>query len=258
MVENHVTSFVFVVASSSATVSYPVEKAYSMSCAIAVFAKTIGLSAVKTRLAADIGIQSAEAFYALSIEAVREVLQMAQSSSELDISPHWVLAEEEAPKLAQWSGFPALWTGEGGLGDRLAQVSSHLFETHEMVMFVGTDSPQLSPAVFDEAIRLALANPDDCIAGPADDGGFYLFVSKNPVDANIWKSVSYSLETTLQELVSKIEDTGRQVHYLSSRLDVDTADELQKLKVEFKQNKLNLLPAQDMLLQWIEANAHWN
>jgi len=102
-----------------------------MKIAIATFAKTIGLSKVKTRLAKSIGDENAEAFYRLSVSAVREVLQKTQEQNP-SIFPHWALGEEEAVDLEQWRSFPCLWTGEGGLGTRLSNVSSMLLNDHDI------------------------------------------------------------------------------------------------------------------------------
>ena len=76
-----------------------------MKCAIAIFAKTIGLSPVKTRLAVSIGQDKAEQFYRLSIACIEDVLRAVVSENP-SIFPHWVLAEEEGPTHFAFGSFP--------------------------------------------------------------------------------------------------------------------------------------------------------
>jgi hypothetical protein len=70
--------------------------------ALAIFAKTLGVSSVKTRLANEIGVQLAEEFYALSVAAIKEVATVTHRMSEGEIVPHWALAEEQSVDNPQW------------------------------------------------------------------------------------------------------------------------------------------------------------
>lgn len=222
-----------------------------MKCALAIFAKTIGMTPVKTRLAADIGVRAAETFYRLSIDCVGACVREAVAFNP-HIVPFWVLAEEEAVDLDQWRGFNSMWTGEGGLGSRLATVSEALFEDHDAVVFIGTDSPQLTSDIFQEAYDRISSTQHGCVAGPAEDGGFYLFGSAKPVQREIWESVHYSLNTTLAELQALLEDTGRPIDALTVEQDADVADDLARLEARLDQQRSKLLPAQLELLQWLQ------
>ena len=223
-----------------------------MKLAVGIFAKTIGLSSVKTRLAADIGKAESEAFYAMSVDAVADVLNQAQRNTDGTIVPVWTLAEEAAPNLSQWSGFNAIWTGEGGLGKRLANVSEALFADYDAVALIGTDSPHLRPNLFEDVLRQLEQDPATHVAGPADDGGFYLYASTRPIDRNIWEKVTYSVDTTLEELVSLIEAEGQKVKYLASESDVDVVADLQKLERALSVSESALVPAQTRLLDWLK------
>lgn len=224
-----------------------------MKCAVAVFAKTIGLSPVKTRLAASLGTKKAEAFYSLSVSAVTETLGAVQASGQ-DIRPFWCVAEEDGPQQEQWSRFPAIWTGEGGLGERLANICERLFEDHDAVMLMGTDSPQLSPDYLLNAFRVVKENPDDCVAGPAADGGFCLFVSANPVAREIWEKATYSVDTTLAELTAHLLEQDMFVRLLETMQDVDTFDDLKTLKAFLELNKDSLPAGQKRILDWINSS----
>lgn len=223
-----------------------------MKVALGIFAKTIGLSPVKTRLAADLGIEKAERFYQLSVAAIENVVSDFANLND-DFYPHWALAEKEAVGHSQWQTFPTLWTGEGGLGERLATISEKLFEDHDAVILIGTDSPQLGMATFGETVEFLERSSDSCIVGPAKDGGFYLFASRKPISRKIWESVSYSSEATLSELQRKIEVDSREVICLAEEQDVDNLGDLRSLKARLMDLSDSLSPDQLKLLEWLNT-----
>lgn len=226
--------------------------AFPMRCAVAIFAKTIGYSKVKTRLAQTIGQSKAEAFFALSIACVEEMVAAAGEAFPEQISAVWAVAEEDA--LVEWqrSSFPALWTGEGGLGARLATVSHTLFETHDAVIMIGTDSPQLSPNVLIETLSLLASGQHKVVAGPALDGGFYLFGTSGPLPRELWEGVGYSRDDTLSSLEAAIVAAGGSVHHLKAEQDVDELADLLTLKSFLQKNNPVAGSAQHALLDWLE------
>ena len=225
-----------------------------MKCAVAVFAKTIGLSPVKTRLSARIGQEKAEAFYRLSISCVEAVLQRVRAENP-DVFPFWVLAEEEAPLRTEWNSFPAFWTGEGDLGDRLSNVSHQLLKNHDAVFLIGTDSPQMSPNQMSQNIEKLEENPVcQHIAGPATDGGFWLWGSRQTLPLEIWQRVPYSTNTTLEALLREVNDYGHHVIIDQELQDVDELKDLLTLQVTLERKTGRLLAAQDKLLRWLQEH----
>lgn len=223
-----------------------------MRCAIAIFAKTIGLSPVKTRLAASIGQEQAEEFYRLSVSCIEAVLQSVVVDNP-NVFPHWVLAEEEGTARSEWRSFPALWTGDGGLGDRLANVSHGFLESHDAVILMGTDSPQIDPKRILRTVEtLGNTLPNQHVVGPATDGGFWLWGSRETLPLKIWQSVTYSTETTLEELVKATNDHGHSVTTRHEMQDVDVLEDLTTLQLTLEQQGSVLLPAQVSLLKWLQ------
>ncbi|MEX0386376.1 TIGR04282 family arsenosugar biosynthesis glycosyltransferase [Spiribacter onubensis] len=223
-----------------------------MKVAVAVFGKTAGLSPVKTRLAQDIGLSNAQAFYRLSVAAVAETVGTLAERDPLALRPHWAVAEPQAVGFAQWGAFPAIWTGEGALGERLHQVYSALAKSHDAVILMGTDSPQLTPAAIAEAIERLEGRPDACVIGPALDGGFYLFAAGIPLAPEHWTGVAYSEATTLNELVSRISGGGVPVAFLPARTDADTVDDLASLRTELAAI-VAPSPSQSRLRDWLKT-----
>ena len=225
-----------------------------MSAALAIFAKTKGLSPVKTRLAADIGTDLAEAFYDLSVAATAEMALATQQQSHNAVEPYWALAESHAIDAPQWQMLNTLWTGDGDFGLRLHRVYSTLLTTHEQVVLIGTDSPQLEPERITSALlqlKMQLKmQPKTCVIGPCVDGGFYLFAANTAIPQSVWTQVTYSSESTLRELVSNLKNVGMAVVLLASDGDVDTADDLKPL-MQALQLKHGLRPQQQRLYDWL-------
>ena len=82
-----------------------------MSGAIAVFVKTPGLSPVKTRLASQLGKETAEAFHLAAAQSVSSVVQ--QLSKLADIQSYYAVAEQVALNHNYWQDLPCVWQGEG-------------------------------------------------------------------------------------------------------------------------------------------------
>ena len=217
-----------------------------------IFAKTVGVSPVKTRLAASIGVARAESFYRLSVDAVADIAQAVRKLNQNRLTPYWAVGESDSVHLDCWKSFKAMWTGDGGLGQRLHTVYSTLLKTNDYVVMIGTDSPQLQPDVLIDAIERLESKSVSCVIGPCLDGGFYLFASRVPIPEVIWMGVEYSQSTTLTELADLLTDTGMSIDYLDPQGDVDTVDDLARLADDLAINDQRL-PAQDRLAQWFTS-----
>ncbi len=220
-----------------------------MNGAIGIFAKTADLSPVKTRLAETIGVAKAKAFYALSVAATAEIVQLACAAPAHNLTPFWALAEEDALARKQWQDFACLWTGEGGLGQRLHHIYSTLYKQYDYVMLIGTDSPQLSLHHFELAITTLRDAPDKVVMGGAEDGGFYLCGAARHIPPYVWTGVQYSQSTTRAELSAALAQNGIETVELLSLRDIDTEADLIMLR-----DVLADMPrthAQTQLYDWI-------
>lgn len=222
-----------------------------MSTAIAIFAKTIGLSPVKTRLAKDIGSYQAEKFYSLSVNVIEELLIKLKKQSNNQIIPYWALAEESGVLNSRWKEFDVIWTGEGGLGMRMFNVSKELLKKHDKVIMIGTDSPQFEAETILRAIDKLSRNPHDSIIGPAFDGGFYLFGSTKLIEENIWTSVTYSREDTLEQLLLKLDKRNISYSFTKKMSDVDEIQDLKCLYEALHSLKNRQTQHQKRLMKWL-------
>lgn len=231
-----------------------------MKIAIGVFAKTPDLSPVKTRLAQTIGIPMADVFYKKSVAGVAGNLrdlkialaETAVTKNEaLSLSIYWALAEEEGVNSPFWKGKTCLWTGAGSLGQRLNQVSKALFENHDYVFVMGTDSPQVGAAPLLKALVTMVENRGKAIVGPCSDGGFYLFGMENPLGESFWTHIQYSQGDTCQQLIDSLKEKAQAFEILPAYGDVDVAEDLIRLKKELLENQEALNEEQKDLLNWL-------
>jgi glycosyltransferase A (GT-A) superfamily protein (DUF2064 family) len=210
--------------------------------ALAIFVKTPGLSPVKTRLAAGIGVAKAEHFYRLAVEAVAEVA----AASIPSLVPYWAVAERAAMDDPMWSGFDRISQGEGGLGDRLDHVYARLLARHGSVLLIGADSPQITARGLADAA--GAAHP--FAMGRAEDGGFWLFGGDRPINGAVWRAVPYSASDTADRLVARLEG----VTFVETLRDVDEAGDLVALRTALA-GLAAPVPAQAALAAWLDGIA---
>lgn len=220
--------------------------------AIAVFVKNPNLTPVKTRLAKGIGKKEAIEFYERSCQATQEVVAAwsKNTSPKVTIHPYWAIAEAGTKGRAPWREFPFVEQGDGDLGARLDKVYGELRASHDMVMLLGSDSPQIDPGLLDQAVKQSQGA--DFVIGPARDGGFYLLLGKHRVPRTIWQQTPYSDAKTCGTLVDLLRKAGHTISMMDPLDDIDTSKELFEVK-NYLAHLPSKTPGQESLIQWIEA-----
>lgn len=191
--------------------------------AVAVFAKTPGVTPAKTRLAKSIGTELAEQFYLHCLEATG----MLFWTNDYDM--YWAINEDSQLNNPFWTGKPKICQGDGDLGEKMARVYSQLKTKYKKVILIGTDLPTLTGEDIKKAV--ALLDQNQICVGPSTDGGFYLFASKIDIKKEIWLEVPYSSEHTLNSLLDRFSKDVK-ISYLDTKTDVDEIEDLLKLKRE--------------------------
>lgn len=144
-----------------------------MSTHIIIFAKAPVAGQVKTRLMPVLGAESAARLARqMLISTVEACLGAAVGPVELCMSP--------SPDNPEWADIvlpPSLeltHQGEGDLGHRMARAAHRALVNHgaQQILLVGTDCPQLSPALLRHAARRL--NSLDALLHPTRDGGYAL------------------------------------------------------------------------------------
>jgi rSAM/selenodomain-associated transferase 1 len=184
---------------------------------LCIFAKAPRPGAVKTRLAAALGLDSAaavaRAFLLDTIERwaalkLRRVVAFAPADAEADFG-----------ELAR-GRFALVPQGDGDLGRRLETfLTRELSDGADAVVVLGADSPSLPPAYVEQAF--AELGRADVVLGPAADGGYYLLGCGRRVPP-IFDGIAWGTSGVLAQTVARLAEPSWRLALLPPWYDVDT------------------------------------
>jgi len=118
-----------------------------------------------------------------------------------------------------------IWRPQQGddLGQRLFHAVQETLHQYEAVVLVGSDMPELSPALLLEAqARLA---DQDVVIGPASDGGYYLLGIKRS-DPHLFQDIPWGTERVLENTLERIRERNYSMAGLELKSDIDTWDDV--------------------------------
>jgi hypothetical protein len=201
-----------------------------MTPGLALFVKTPGRSPVKSRLWPAIGREAAEALYLDCATAVGEIALGLQGEGRAQA--YWAVAEAERDGEADvatashfWQSLPVVAQGDGGLGERMAQVYATLRARHGAALLIGTDLPQLSMEVLANAARALVDGQADLVLGPSEDGGFWLVGGRVDLPLAAWTTPRYSTPDARSDFLAALPQ-GLRVHRLDTAHDLDEPEDL--------------------------------
>lgn len=126
------------------------------------------------------------------------------------------------------------WAAQRGenLGARLeaalADACAHGFGP---LLVVGTDSPTVPLAFVSEALFILRSKQADVVLGPTDDGGYYLVGLRQPAPG-LFESVAWSTPLAYAHTAANAARLGLRLHVLPPWYDIDTPDDLARLRRE--------------------------
>lgn len=195
---------------------------------LGIFAKQPVPGRVKTRLAADWGNERAAAFYECFVRDLlgkfsaagdRRVLSFAPN---VDAAREWFDEASGQTKCKSWTLWPQ---PELDLGGRMGSYFETWTESAEhRTILIGSDSPSLPAEYLEQAWQLLEAN--DCVLGPATDGGYYLIGLRGTVaDFGIpFRNVEWSTASVLAQTVEHLKQHRLSLGLLPPWYDVDSAE----------------------------------
>ena len=221
-----------------------------VSAAVAMFARLPRRGEVKTRLAATIGEDSALALHSACLASTASLV--ASLPEKIHKRLYLTGTQEEAQQTARELELPpalAVHTQRGEtLGERLNHALLELLgDGFDRVIFIGSDSPTLTPDILLHAI--GLLEKHDAVIGPAQDGGYYLIGARGFWPEMFW-DISWGTEHALRQTLENLQRAGRRVAKLPEGYDVDRLEDLERLTREIHRS-----PAQHLtpLLGWIQT-----
>jgi rSAM/selenodomain-associated transferase 1 len=117
-----------------------------------------------------------------------------------------------------------------GLGAALADAfASHFEAGFGRVVLIGSDNPNLPRRLLDAADRAL----DDCdlVIGPSSDGGYYLIGMDRP-HLGVFENITWSTEMVYRQTLERAAALGLRCQSLDEWYDVDTIDDLRRLRAD--------------------------
>lgn len=121
------------------------------------------------------------------------------------------------------------------LGDKMFHAFEFAFsQESDAVVMIGTDSPTM-PVDFVEQAFALLETEADAILGKTEDGGFYL-IGLRKAEKKIFENVEWSSPQAFEQTKRNIENLNLNLKEISVWYDVDTPEDLERLKKELALN----------------------
>lgn len=195
---------------------------------------------VKTRLAATIGDQNAADLHRIFLHHLCVRLSTTGHRRELAMTP-WADQALVAQQIDQWGladRWPIADQGDGDLGQRMLRWFGRALIDHPIAILIGADCPLVDA----EAIATAGQSlvDADVVLGPAADGGYYLVGMSAGTAAkldrdlsgreSLFSDVPWSTDRVLAITLDRCRAAGLRVAMLPQREDIDTIDELNRLR----------------------------
>jgi uncharacterized protein len=192
---------------------------------ILIFAKAPVAGFAKTRLIPALGTQGAASLaQTMLLHTINKALAAQVGKVELCVDP--------APSDPIWHTFNLpkgiLWSaqGTGELGIRMARAAQRTTDAGEAVLLIGTDCPDLSIALLQEAAQ-ALAAHDVSIV-PTYDGG-YCLLGLQRFNAQLFNNIPWSTDVVAAQTLQRIKELNWQVKIHPSLHDIDEPADIQWL-----------------------------
>lgn len=184
-----------------------------------IFTRNPELGKVKSRLAKDVGEQSALDIYKFLLNHTKKVTQnlpvdkqvwYSENVNENDIWDAEIYSKKEQLQVAD-------------LGDRMQLAFQAGFDKgYEKIIIIGSDLYDIETK--DLEVAFGILNTKEAVIGPATDGGFYLLGMKTMI-AEVFQNKNWGSESVLQDTLHDLEKYN--FHTLEERNDVDYLSDIE-------------------------------
>lgn len=183
-----------------------------------IFVKNLIPGMVKTRLAADIGIDKALDVYMELVHHTNKI------TKKLDINKTVYYSEYvEVEDVWDTGGFELAAQKGNTLGEKMSIAFDEAFDSNNKVVLIGSDCYELRTKIIESAF--VMLEDHDVVIGPAKDGGFYL-VGMKEYFPQLFQDKVYSTDTVLKDLLETAEGLELSVYQLPTLSDIDVLADL--------------------------------
>ena len=184
--------------------------------------------AVKTRLCPPLLAAEAAALYrCFLLDKIAAVQTLVGARPVIAYTPDE--AQAEFAMLAP--AFTLVPQRGPDLGARLhATLASLLAAGHPGVIAVDSDTPTLPREFLQQAVDCLTQPGPDVVLGPTEDGGYYL-IGLRAAHPALFDGIPWSTSTVLEDTLRQAAAAGLQTVCTPTWFDVDTPDDLRRLKI---------------------------
>jgi len=223
-----------------------------------VFLKEPAPGKVKTRLAADVGEETATRYYRALVEVLLKQLRGLQKTrirfcyapdDAHDAIRFWLLPEMNASSKSKNDNSvplfhaPATQTsttatqeidfhpqGDGNLGDRMSRAFTRGFEEgFQEIAVIGTDCPECGSRWINAAFARMHTKPNNHgVIGPCPDGGYYLLGLQSPAPS-LFNDIPWSQSDVLAATLTAAKNSQLSLEQLPPLNDIDHLDDWLRL-----------------------------
>lgn len=199
-------------------------------CAVAIMAKAPLPGKVKTRLCPPLSYEEAAQLYScFLLDKIAQVRALEETGRAIAYTPEEGKAFFDTLAL---SDFIFIRQDGADLGARLASTLGRLLEMgYSKVMAIDSDTPTLPLDYIQRAVILMREPDADLVLGPCEDGGYYL-IALHKVHRELFEGMAWSTSQVFTETMRRAQLRRLQVACLPTWYDVDTPDDLDRLKAE--------------------------
>ena len=201
----------------------------SLPVAVAVMAKAPRAGEVKTRLCPPLAPAEAAALYrCFLLDTIATVGALAHAQPAIAYTPDDARAEFAA--LAP--GFALVAQQGPDLGARLLSTLGRLLAAgHAGAIAVDSDTPTLPRDFLQRAVDQLAGPGPDVVLGPTEDGGYYL-IGVRAAHRELFEDIPWSTAAVLDVTLRRAAKHGLHATCLPPWFDVDTPDDLERLRAE--------------------------
>lgn len=194
-----------------------------------IFTRYPAAGRTKTRLIPALGPEGAAALQRRMTERIVSQVRRLAATRPLKVEIRYAGGDDSLMRSWLGSDLKYVQQVDGGLDRRMeVALSEALADGAESAVILGTDVPDISTAILDQAFD-SLSGAD-VVFGPAADGGYYLVGVKQKAQARalpgLFEGIPWGSETVLALSLEKAAEGGLSVALLPQLADVDRPEDL--------------------------------
>ena len=191
-----------------------------------IFVKNLIPGMVKTRLAKDIGIDTALDVYQELVHHTHKITKKIEVDKSVYYSEYVEIEDI-------WDNGDYKLTSQKGmtLGEKMSNAFDEAFDSYKKVVIIGSDCYDLNSKLIKTAFEMLEEN--DLVVGPAKDGGYYL-LGMREYFPQLFQDKEYSTDKVLSDLLEEAEELELSVNKLPVLSDIDTLEDLKETDIDWQ------------------------